>query len=292
MLLLEARSLGINPLAFSPDGTRLTAGCRDGYLQTWDLTSGVLLHEPVLGPDTNDYVAYAGEVVVVLLRTGHACVIDPATGAQLRRVPPPGHRAALCACLHPGGELLALSMSERVTLYSLADGTKVRSMRRPPVVRLRVTALGISASGERLILGCEAGNCQVFQTATGKHVATLATPRSDMVRAAVFSPDGRFAAVCAGPRLRLYDVDADELVRETSVGRTHFVGAAWHPSGEFFATANGDGKVDYWDARSGERRESFDWKVGKLHDVVFDASGHRAACCSQRGQIVVWDVDR
>jgi WD40 repeat protein len=76
------------------------------------------------------------------------------------------------------------------------------------------------------------------------------------------------------------------------IGRTHFLGAAWHPSGDFFATANGDGTVDFWDTRTGARRESFDWEAGKLHDVTFDANGDRAACCSLTGKVVVWDVDR
>ena len=39
-------------------------------------------------------------------------------------------------------------------------------------------------------------------------------------------------------------------------------------------------------------RESFDWEVGKLNAVTFDANGDRAACCSQTGDVVVWDVDR
>jgi WD40 repeat protein len=67
---------------------------------------------------------------------------------------------------------------------------------------------------------------------------------------------------------------------------------AFHPSGAFFATANGDGKVDSWDSHTGERRESFDWGFGKLNDVTFDATGDRAACCSEAGEVVVWDVDR
>ena len=77
-----------------------------------------------------------------------------------------------------------------------------------------------------------------------------------------------------------------------ALGKTHFLGIAWHPSGAFFATANGDGKIDYWDAQTGQRRESYDWGVGKLNAVVFDPAGDRAACCSERGDVVIWDVDR
>src|SRR4029079_17652529 len=112
------------------------------------------------------------------------------------------------------------------------------------------------------------------------------------VKSVALSPDGRFVAWSASAHLYLWRLDPLEAVAHHSVGGTHFLAVAYHPSGDFFATVNGDGKVDYWDGRTGERRESFDWQVGKLHDVVFDATGDRAACCSKTGEIVVWDVDR
>ena len=65
----------------------------------------------------------------------------------------------------------------------------------------------------------------------------------------------------------------------------------FHPSGNFLASANGDGKIDYW-SLSGEPLQSFDWGVGKVNDVTFDPTGDRAACCAQSGDVVVWDVDR
>jgi WD40 repeat protein len=36
---------------------------------------------------------------------------------------------------------------------------------------------------------------------------------------------------------------------------------AFHPSGNFLASANGDGKIDYW-STDGQPLQSFDWGVG------------------------------
>jgi WD40 repeat protein len=58
------------------------------------------------------------------------------------------------------------------------------------------------------------------------------------------------------------------------------------------ADGQGDGTVDTWDTRTGERRDSYDWKVGKLNGIAFDTTGDRAAACSATGKIVIWDVDR
>ena len=87
------------------------------------------------------------------------------------------------------------------------------------------------------------------------------------------------------------DLGDSQAMAQHRLGRTHFLSVAFHPSGDFFATANGDGKVDYWDGHTGEHRQAFDWQVGMLNDVVFDPTGDRAACCSQSGAVVVWDVD-
>src|SRR5262249_49866270 len=135
------------------------------------------------------------------------------------------------------------------------------------------------------------GSIWARQAATGARPVEVGGAASGLTVIAV-SPDGRRLACAAGGQLPLLALHPHRVaVARHQPGRTHFLPVAFHPSGGFFATANGDGKIDYWDARTGEHRQAFDWKVGKLYDVVFDPTGDRAACCSKTGQIVVWDVD-
>jgi WD40 repeat protein len=131
----------------------------------------------------------------------------------------------------------------------------------------------------------------VRDASSGALVHKLGEPKGATVKALALSAHGAVAWT-AGSHLHLWKVDPPQEVAHHSLGRTHFLAVAFHPSGDFFATANGDGKIDYWDARTGAHGEAFDWGVGKLHDVIFDAAGDRAACCSTTGEIVVWDVDR
>jgi WD40 repeat protein len=112
------------------------------------------------------------------------------------------------------------------------------------------------------------------------------------VTAVALSPDGRSLACCAARHLLLWRLDPGEEVARHALGRTHFLAVACHPSGRFFATANGDGTIDFWDAQTGQHQQAYDWKIGKLHAVAFSADGDRAACCGEAGQVVLWDVDR
>ncbi|MGL4555604.1 MAG: WD40 repeat domain-containing protein [Gemmataceae bacterium] len=152
------------------------------------------------------------------------------------------------------------------------------------------TALACTPDGRTVAAGTGFGPVRVFRD--GRELPCDLHAGVE-VKAVAVSPAGDAVAACALTHLWLWRLMPEaEEVAHVRLGKTHFRGAAWHPSGAFFATVNGDGAVDYWDARTGARRESFDWKTGKLHAVTFDDAGDRAACCALNGKVVVWDVDR
>jgi WD40 repeat protein len=151
-------------------------------------------------------------------------------------------------------------------------------------------SLGFSSDGRTLVSGCEGGLVQLRDAGTGNVRQELSSGGS-AVKAVALSPDGRTVAWAAGRHLWFWQIDPPLELAHHHLGPSQFLSVNFHSSGRFFATANGDGKIDFWDAQTGRHRKAFDWKIGKLHDVVFDATGDRAACCSKTGQIVVWDVD-
>src|SRR5262249_46000339 len=136
--------------------------------------------------------------------------------------------------------------------------------------RYLITALAMSAGGGQVAVGCVTGEAHVLRANNGKPAVQLEADGRGEVKGVALSPDGSRLAVSAGAQVWLYHLAPSPRGRKCSAaGRTHYLAVAWHPSGGFFATANGDGKVDYWDAETGERRQSFDWGVGKLNCVTF-----------------------
>jgi len=152
--------------------------------------------------------------------------------------------------------------------------------------------MSYSADGHRVACGDGTGWVTVHETDGGKLLYGVRDGPTQCLKSVALSPTGDLVVWSVDWRLYQRRLPPrGDLVRH-SLGRAHVMAVAFHPSGDFFATANGDGKVDYWDARTGEHREAFDWGLGKLNALAFDATGDRAACCAQTGEIVVWDVDR
>jgi WD40 repeat protein len=292
VLKLFDRKITLNCLAFSPDGLLLAAGGYRGVVQLWELAAGKL-RARLVGLDTSvNAVAFTAEDS--LLAAASAFFVWPLAGSGRiegrRWLEDARHVSA--AALSPDRRTVAAGYTSRTGVLYRFD-----AIRFPDGERLWAgscadhtdlpSAIAFAADGATTYFDFYGGSVRAFDATGGRREVARC---SSHPKALAASPDGLRLACVAGGEFLLYDLDGGEVARH-KVGRTHFLSVAFHPSGGFLATVNGDGKVDYWDARTGEHRRAFDWGVGKLHDVTFDAAGDRAACCSKTGHVVVWDVD-
>jgi WD40 repeat protein len=304
MFVLKHRNAGINTVAFSPCGTKLAAGGYWGYVQLWDLDTRALLAEYRPGTNNvsalsfapnNRLFAFNGFVAVYDADT-HTALPGPARARGL--IP-----TVLAAAPWPVESYCVGYMGRRGITCRALTGEKLWAATVPAPVafvysganlfpRPLVTAMQYSANGAFVAVGLGTGQTVVLRADTGKAAHTVGESLTAAVQAVALSPAGDRLAVCAGAALRLYALDgAPELRAEVRGGRTHYLSAAWHPSGEFFAVTNGGGVVEYRDADTGKRRAAYNWKVAKPTGVCFDATGTRAACGGKHGEAVVWDVD-
>jgi WD40 repeat protein len=108
----------------------------------------------------------------------------------------------------------------------------------------------------------------------------------------LFSPDGRQLVGFKDMTLLVWSAPEPgepRLVRNDT--RKHFTALAYHPSGRhLFATSN-DETVHVYDAATWERVGRFTWQIGRLKAVAVSQDGTLAAAGSDRGEIVIWDVD-
>jgi WD40 repeat protein len=305
MFILKQRDTAVNSLAFSPDGTALAAAGYWGYLHLWDLISRTLRREQRLGTNNVSSVFFTPEGRLAAFN-GFLLLFDAATGEWIEShrlgqhataffAPAPWPTDRFCAARARVKSFSCYSFPQRKKLWQAAlpdEAYRVVQQKRGLFTPALVSSLAFSGDGSAVAAGCVTGEVFVRRASDGKAVTAIREPGRPAVGAVALSPDATRLAVCAASHLRLFRLaPAPEEVAHVSLGRTHFLAVTWHPSGRFFATVNGDGKADFWGAATGERRESFDWGLGKLQEIAFDASGDRAACGSRHGQIVVWDVD-
>jgi WD40 repeat protein len=107
------------------------------------------------------------------------------------------------------------------------------------------------------------------------------------------SADGTMVANVLNNRVTVVAAEncAEPLAELKNDGRKHFTGIAFHPSGRYLAATSNDETVKLFDTNTWEQAHTFTWKVGRMRSIAFSPDGALAAAGSDKGQIVVWDVD-
>ena len=293
MLLYEDHNKSVvYALAFSPDGSELASGARDGSL---------LLHEadgsarPVTERGPKSPAIYS----VGYLPDGSAVVIGHAQGWHVyRRVagawkltetPPPSSVTSLAVL---DSKTLAVGTGDRVKptsgtfeLWDLPTGRKVEPYFQEP-------------NGVRAVAVCPAKDLVAWATGHRKVAVwdiRRQTPAEFMqptdCRAIALSPDGLHLAVSLDRPVRLFDV---ERRRERAVlrGHTGYPSAlAFSPDGSTLASGSWDQTVRLWDVATGRERASFKWPIGRVTALAYAPDGLRLAAGGDLGAVVVWDVE-
>lgn len=137
-----------------------------------------------------------------------------------------------------------------------------------------------------------------------RHIVTRATATGDELRRSnplaaevtewVLSPDGALAACRHTVWVHVYPLREDftkPLATLRNTNRKEFTGIAFHPTGKYLAATSNDETVKLYDTATWEVAHTFTWKIGRMRSVCFSPDGSLAAAGSDKGQVVVWDVD-
>jgi WD40 repeat protein len=130
-----------------------------------------------------------------------------------------------------------------------------------------------------------------YATATGE-VVRRSQVYEDVGGSSVLSDDGRWLASRDINSLYLWGLDQSaRAVRVRNDNRRHFTGIAFHPSGRFLAATSNDRTVKLYEVSAWTEARAFTWELGRMRSVAFSPDGTLAAAGSDKGRVVVWDVD-
>jgi WD40 repeat protein len=287
-------------------GGHIAAACSQfdvrADVELWDLSPGV--SQPAYPTDGYDFWSLvftpsgthlligSDRLKVLTLATGE---VGPVPGLELNypevALSADGRLLVACTRMNQAGAVGAWAVG--------AEPEFVRVWANGPHEFIWFHSPSVSPDGTRVAVGVNAGYdraravIDVRRAADGDILHEIALDPTDPTEQLAFTADGsKLLARFLGRTVRAFDAQTGEPAGElVHKGRPFVTGLAVHPGGRAIATTRTDGTVWFWDPATLRQLRSFDWKLGKLVSVAFSPDGSLAAAGTERGQVVVWDVD-
>ncbi|MGN9845175.1 NACHT and WD repeat domain-containing protein [Nonomuraea sp. H19] len=301
--------LGFYAVAFSPDGTRLATGGRDGYTRLWDTASRQQVGDPLTNRRFwNERLAFSpdGRTLAAADVDGQVWLWDPTAHRQLGAAMPGTYDVAFSL----GGKTLAASdpvvamgtdrKDSAVRFFDVATRREAGPRLRPeddPVPRewAGVRAIRFSREGRTLTTAGTDGAIRRWDAATRRQIG-----HADRLGSfGELSADGGLSAfwVLTGNdgSVAIWDVVGrrEAGLRIVVKGHTSFVPAkAFSPDGSILALAGSDQTVRLFDVAT--RRQIGEPLHGAATDqqsaLAFSGDGKLLATTAADGTVRLWDV--
>jgi WD40 repeat protein len=221
-------------LQFSPDGTRLASGSKDGTVCVWNVATGrceQTLRHP--GSVTGATFAPDGRRLATSCFDGAARIWTLATGAQvavLRDAQQPGASMSGIAWSPDGKRLATGSLGQPLRIWS-ADGTLLS---RHPA--LRTVRAPIFTKDSKALLVSDGTGGRLFDVDRNDDRAACPI-KGEFAWQGALSPDGKLAATSGqdGEDLFLWSTADGRVIHQLAGAGRSPKGAAWSPDGKSFA---------------------------------------------------------
>lgn len=297
MIILRGHRRAVKDLSFSPDGRLLASADSDGPVRLWNVLGGKL--ETKLAPQTSDF-PFTGNYRLAFSPDGRWLAIrSERDGLQIWELPSCEIKATLFkdACYGQLDKSMAFAPSgkhfianfpplheaERLQCWNVSTWTRPRCLR---ILSLGYTfsSFAFEPAGSRLACG----NGMILDFPSGRVLTKLGFVGQQLT----WSPTRPLLAVWGyHSSLSIWDVDAECSIKEWQLPKRHFKGAAFSPDGRLLIAVSNEATAIQWNAANWSEQKAYAWGIGKLTCVAVSPDGMIAAAGSDRGKIVVWDLD-
>jgi WD40 repeat protein/serine/threonine protein kinase len=238
-------------MAYSPDGSLLAGGSREGKTRIWSCTERDLLWERG-DPNAPIYpICFRADGTRLLATNGKGEMLwlDTRTGQPLHKytVAVSDFRGAVA----PDGRLAAMGTRTGTVYWANVETGEVLAT-SSNVHRHFVSGIAFSKDGTQAASVCQAGRVALWDPFSFQLITPPFKGHMEAAHGVAFSPDGHRLATGGNARdaVKLWDLDTRrELVTLSGQG-SMFLSVAFSPDGQWLAACNRDGMLHLWRAPS------------------------------------------
>lgn len=283
------------PLAFSPDGSRLVAIGTNGSTGIWEIETGerVLELDPKAGRcDACDF--HPGGKAFVTTTTDTFCLWQFPSGKLTRSIRVPGAFLS-CPRYAADGKNLMICDSSRIRRWEIATGRELAS--DGDGHRGRLNDAVVHPNGKLFASAGSDGHVLLWDLTTGKQKGSL--KHEAHVGRMAFSPNGDVLATVSGSRVMTKGTVHKITLWETSTGnrRADFSGKdkyssciKFSPDGSLLAASWSDDRVNLLDPKTGKGVRLLKGHEDTAWNVAFSRDGTSLLTMSVDSTARVWRV--
>jgi WD40 repeat protein/serine/threonine protein kinase len=274
---------------WSPDGTRIVTGTRDGAAFVWDAQSGKQLArmDGHTAPVNSASFSPDGARVVTASSDHTARVWDTVSGLEVARLE--NHTTAVYSANFSadGTRVVTASGDHTARVWDSESGAERNTLDGHLGLVLAAT---FSPDGTRILTASADGVALVWDAITGRQTAKL-EEESRSIFSAEFSRDGACIVTSSHDGLiQVWDATLGQEKFKLEGSPALTPSAKLGPDGKRVLALSGNWVPALWDIRSGEVLAKLVGHTSWVHSMSFNAEGTRIVTSSSDNTARVWDA--
>ncbi len=274
-------------VAFSADGTLVSAESDHGEIKSWDQRTGEVKEQVRAEQDDPAIVAVSGDGrAFAEISEGDLLLWNRNSDAK-RAVPLSVSSPVSALALSNDGQMVAVCFGGEINLLK-QTGEVARKMHK---VEGTITRLAFSADGGSVAGANEGGGIFIWNVGRGQIEKTLANVGG--VTAMAFGPNGATLAVATEDSgIAVYNLASGGQQVRLQKHEGAINALAFSPDGRLLASGGDDRQIVLWELAAGKSKQTLKGHEQTVTSLAFSPNGELLASGSGNASVVLWEVEK